>query len=65
MLMESCMCHHQVRALELAPVGAGGIESFLLKAVTPPGAKATCNALDLLLHIGALRPDESLTPLGR
>eukprot|EP00959_Pyramimonas_sp_CCMP1952_P221180 4623789-Pyramimonas_sp.AAC.1 len=59
------MRHCQVRALGLARGGVGGIEGFLLKAVTPPGAKAICNALDLLLHVGALCPDESLTPLGR
>ena len=56
----------QVRALGLAAPGAGGVAAFLGRAVTPPAARATENAMDLLCRIGALRAaDEALTPLGR
>jgi len=54
-----------VRALGLAPTGPRGVESFLLRAVTPPSDKAVANALDLLLRVGALDTSEALTPLGR
>jgi hypothetical protein len=54
-----------VRALDLAPAGPRGVESFLLRAVTPPSDKAVANALDLLLRVGALDTSEALTPLGR
>ena len=55
----------QVRALRLAPEGLGGVENFILKAVTPPSEKALMNALETLHRIGAFKEDESLSPLGR
>jgi ATP-dependent RNA helicase DHX36 len=56
----------QVRSLNLAKDGAGGIACFLQRAVTPPSSQAVSNALDTLLRIGALRKDtEQLTVLGQ
>lgn len=55
----------QVRALGVAAAGTGGVERFLLKAPTPPSAKALATALSTLLRIGALdAASEALTPLG-
>lgn len=55
----------QVRALELAPGRAGGIQEFLARAITPPSERACSNALELLHRIGAIRQeDEQLTALG-
>lgn len=55
----------QVRALGgLALPGAGGVEGFLQKAVTPPATRAVSNALGLLRVVGALTEDEALTALG-
>ena len=50
----------------VADAGMGGIARFLAKAVEPPAARAVQNAVDLLIHIGALDPKtEHLTVLGR
>jgi ATP-dependent RNA helicase DHX36 len=56
----------QVRALELAPTGTGGIECFLQRALSPPSARTLANALHVLHQTGALhRRTEALTALGR
>lgn len=60
-----CCLARQVRYLGLAEPEKGGVAAFINKALTPPGEAALNNALTLLTRIGALRTDESLTPLVR
>ncbi|KAG0570050.1 hypothetical protein KC19_6G135700 [Ceratodon purpureus] len=55
-LQELCL---QIKSLQL-----GSIASFLSKALEPPEVLAVQNAIDLLKTIGALTPEEILTPLG-
>lgn len=55
-LQELCL---QIKSLQL-----GSIASFLSKALEPPEVLAVQNAIDLLKTVGALTPEEVLTPLG-
>lgn len=55
-LQELCL---QIKSLQL-----GNIASFLSKALEPPEVLAVQNAIDLLKTVGALTPEEVLTPLG-
>ena len=66
-LEELCL---QVRVLAesgagVVDVGPGSTAGFLSRAVEPPVAQATDNAVQLLKDIGALTPEEGLTRLGR
>ena len=55
-----------MRALRgVARPGPRGVGAFLKKAVTPPSDLALHNAMNLLLHIGAMTLEEELTVLGR
>lgn len=47
----------------IAPPGEN-IETFLGKAITPPGGLAIRQSVKMLQDIGALRPDETMTNLG-
>ncbi len=49
----------QIHLLRLGPAGG-----FLARVLEPPPAKSVAGALAALAAIGALTPDERLTPLG-
>jgi len=51
----------QVHLLRLA----NSAEEFTAKVLQPPSAKAVEGAVRVLQEVGALTPDESLTPLGK
>src|SRR5690606_20054090 len=49
--------------LQMAALGLGDVESFPF--VDPPDARAVRDAVTLLVELGAMRPDRSLTRIGR
>jgi len=49
--------------LQMAALGLGDVESFPF--VDPPDARAVRDAVTLLVELGAMRPDRTLTPIGR
>ena len=49
--------------LQMAALGLGDVESFPF--VDPPDAHAVRDAVNLLVELGAMQPDRTLTPTGR
>jgi ATP-dependent RNA helicase DHX29 len=52
-------------AIRVKMCGLGGIEESLGQAMDPPSAKNIRRAIDALIDVRALTPDEDLTPLGQ